>query len=175
MISGPIPSPVDLCNSLPCFAEVFRVPGLVQQLPSPPPWVFSPMISLFSAASSPYWGQSYSNFMCPGSHVANLSLSMIVLVYALLMGWVCVQLPPGMASVSVLCTERPQGHGGVTAFSSSSFYLPPYPPFLLLLPQGLSSGSSLAIHFDHFWGFQTICFNQIWHICYSLSLQVFFF
>lgn len=46
VVSAPISSPMDLPDSLSCFAEVFRMPAFVQQLPSPPPWVFSPMISL---------------------------------------------------------------------------------------------------------------------------------
>lgn len=46
VVSAPIPSPVDLPTSLSCFAEVFRMPVLVQQLPSPPLWIFSPMILL---------------------------------------------------------------------------------------------------------------------------------
>lgn len=81
--------------------------------------IFSNDTTSFSAASSPHWGQPYSNFMCLGPHVANPSPC---LSWFMSFSWADVQLPLGMDSGSVLCTEKPGGHVGVTA-SSSTFFL----------------------------------------------------
>lgn len=96
-------------------------------------------------------------------------------------GWPCVQLLPSLVSGSVLCAEKQSGYR-VTASCSYFSFLLLLPLVFLRHPEGLGSSFSL----DHFIEITLITLitledsgpsfsSIIWHICYSLSFQCYFF
>lgn len=153
-----------------------------QQLPTVPPstQVFSSVMLLLLCCPLSTLRSTLYQF-----HVSWIScghtFSTSVLVFELLMGWPCVQLLPRVVSGSVLCTEK-QGGYRVTASSSYFSFLLLLPLLFLHHPEGLGSSFSL----DHFIGITLITLiiledygpsfsSIIWHICYSLSFQCYFF
>lgn len=148
-----------LPTSLSCFAKVIDLAKGSQQLFSPHPHVFSPMISLISMLYPLHAKVDPT----PISRVQSLKVATL---------WPClfwtmsvsriesVSSFPGRGLVfsSVFYTEKQ--HGGVAASSSSSSFLFPFLSFLSLLPDGSSSISSPDTHFDHFRGFLNNLFQE---------------